>query len=124
MNQVKEPPKLKKFSLSNEEFSQLAFFEEHRKAKELEYIFWVNEINKIKEGIYKRLAIDPHKNQVDWSQVWHNGELLVFEGISPSPIIGVDPKLKEEAKKGEGNGSPELQEKPEQGVSSPKPKKE
>lgn len=87
--------KPKEFHISPEELSELSFDVQNLKAKQIEVDLWNVVVQNLQKKITKRLALDKPELEIDWSQIFPDGILLVRKKAVPK----IEVKPGEPAKK-------------------------
>lgn len=90
--------KPREFRISPEELSELSFDVQNMKVKQIETKFWEEVVGSLQHRITKRLALEKPELEIDWSQIFPDGILLVRKKAVPK--IEVKPV---EAKKNDNN---------------------
>ena len=90
--------KPKEFRISPEELSELSFIVQNFKARQIEVEFWNNSIGSLQRRIAIRLALNKDDIELDWSQIFPDGKILVRKKAVPK--VEVKPV---EAKKDDNN---------------------
>lgn len=84
MSQDTKQPKMKEFSLTEDELSELSFIAQQERASKEIFNYWGQRIANKFESIKTRLALGPD-DHFDFSKLWTDGKLLSFH--APKPII-------------------------------------
>lgn len=75
--------KPREFHISPEELSELSFDVQNLKAKQIEVDMWNAVIHGLQERVSKRLALNKDEVEIDWSQIFPDGILLVRKKAVP-----------------------------------------
>lgn len=84
--------KPKEFRISPEELSELSFIVQNYKARQIEVDFWNQSIGSLQRRIAIRLSLNKDDIELDWSQIFPDGKILVRKKVAPpKPKIEVKP---------------------------------
>lgn len=97
MGKLKQDKSIKEFSLTDQELSELSFYDQILKTKEIEMRAFYVEKMKAENIIYKRLGINAEDYIIDNHRIYSTGKLFVQK--RPKPIVKT-----EEAKPDESPG--------------------
>lgn len=77
----------KTLSLSHAMMGDLLFVLKPLKEKQLEYMFWQNQLREVENDILKSEAIDSAKWNCNWQEAFVTGKLVCTLTPQPKPII-------------------------------------
>lgn len=80
---TKPDENVKTISFSREMMADLLFVLKPIKEKHMEYLFWLNELEQIKQEILKNQTIDPTKWNCNWNESFATGKLVCTKIPAP-----------------------------------------